>query len=290
MRVGLGLNVLFLAALSQETRQALLGPLGQISFTSFQTYGQPPPLSLYQYSASEWFPVALWAITVSVAIFYTLGTFWNTTRVLLPILLFSLVDRNAFAFDGGAFLALSLLIMLAFTDASSFFTMPQSRPIMRSDGSRAKMKTVTHNVFRRLIIWQIFTAYFWSSYYKLNGTHWQGGIAMRDIMELRRYQVLPALSHWIATFPLIFSAMTYGALTIQTAFPILMWSKRLKPYLVGLVVTLHIGIAVLLGLYTFSFTMVISDISLLDDDHFFVCIAFLRKVASKLSRRIFGDH
>ena len=54
---------------------------------------------------------------------------------------------------------------------------------------------------------------------------------------------------------------TYGTILIELAFPFLIWQKSTRPYLLAAALVLHAQFAVLMGLYYFSFVMMMGHMS-----------------------------
>jgi hypothetical protein len=48
---------------------------------------------------------------------------------------------------------------------------------------------------------------------------------------------------------------SYGTIALELSFPMLVWNRRLRPYLIMGAVALHLGIGLLMGLATFSLFM-----------------------------------
>jgi hypothetical protein len=63
-----------------------------------------------------------------------------------------------------------------------------------------------------------------------------------------------------------------------------MWNVRLKPYLVAIAICLHLGIAVLMGLISFSATMIACDLAVLADGQ----LLAVKDFCSPLFHRISG--
>ena len=56
---------------------------------------------------------------------------------------------------------------------------------------------------------------------------------------------------------------TYATILIEIAFPFLIWQRATRPYLLAAAIFLHVQFAVLLGLFYFSFVMIMGHMSFL---------------------------
>ena len=54
---------------------------------------------------------------------------------------------------------------------------------------------------------------------------------------------------------------TYGTILIEIAFPFLIWQRSTRPYLLAAAIFLHLSSALLMGLFYFSFVMIMGHMS-----------------------------
>ena len=54
---------------------------------------------------------------------------------------------------------------------------------------------------------------------------------------------------------------TYGTILIELAYPFLIWQRRTRPYLLADALLLHVMFAILMGLFYFSFVMMMGHMS-----------------------------
>lgn len=103
-------------------------------------------------------------------------------------------------------------------------------------------------------------AYFASGFEKANGIQWWNGEAIWRSLMLPIYRQFDMgfLSHvpWLAALA------GWGTLLVEMGYPVFMNWKRTRPLWVALVVSLHLGIAIFLGLHLFGFFMCVLSISL----------------------------
>jgi len=90
------------------------------------------------------------------------------------------------------------------------------------------------------------------------GDQWWSGDAIWRALSLPRFQQFD-LSQ-ISAFPLVLQAATTGAVLVQLAYPVLVWTP-LRAVIVLFVELLHLAIAVLLGLWLFSAVMIVFNVA-----------------------------
>jgi Vitamin K-dependent gamma-carboxylase len=104
-------------------------------------------------------------------------------------------------------------------------------------------------------VWQLHLsiAYVATGLEKLRGEQWRNGEAVWRAMMLplfRRYDL-----SWLASFPLLVLLLAWGTLLIEVGYPFLIFPKRTRTLWVGMVVALHLGIGIFLGLHLFALLM-----------------------------------
>lgn len=266
--------------LHAPVRLQLWGVHGQLNYETYVRFAAHGSLALYRYSSSAAYMEFIFWGSAAVAALYALGVAPRVTCWLFAVTAYSTVDRNPLAIDSGQNLVVLLAFLLCFADTSSWALLPITArihsPLVESVASMA------HRAARFLITWQMAMVYFWAAYYKLTGSEWRGGTAMYYVLHLERLTVLPALSHAIAGNAIAVMLLTYATLALQAAFPLFIWFRRSKTYLVVGAILLHVGIVVIMGMVTFSATMIVADLSLLSDEQLAQVGLAGRRVLSRL--------
>jgi predicted DCC family thiol-disulfide oxidoreductase YuxK len=112
----------------------------------------------------------------------------------------------------------------------------------------------------RLMQIQMAALFFYSAVGKLRGDDWWDGDAIWIVFTTgdhynRLVLDLLASHYWLVNLA------TYGTILIEIAFPFLIWQQRTRPYFLVLAIALHLQFAVLMGLFYFSFVMVMGHMS-----------------------------
>jgi len=112
----------------------------------------------------------------------------------------------------------------------------------------------------RLMQIQMAVLFFYSAVGKLRGDDWWNGDAIWIVFTTgEHYNRL--LLDLLASHYWLVNVATYGTILIEIAYPFLIWQRRTRPYFLALAITLHLQFAVLMGLFYFSFVMVMGHMS-----------------------------
>ena len=112
-----------------------------------------------------------------------------------------------------------------------------------------------NQTFFKALQLQVLLIYIVSSWHKWLDPDWVHGSAVEKIMQIG-----------VFTFPLfqyeelstLFLIMTWFSLIYQTFFPIVIWFSKIKDYLLLIGIGLHLGIALVMGLFEFGIIMIVS--------------------------------
>jgi hypothetical protein len=112
----------------------------------------------------------------------------------------------------------------------------------------------------RLLQIQLSVVYFFAVWDKVQGTTWNNGTAVSyalRIEDLERFPVPAYVTH----SPLISNVFTYGTLVLELALALLIWNRKLRPWVLLAGLSLHLGIeySIRVGFYG----MVITSLYLL---------------------------
>lgn len=116
-----------------------------------------------------------------------------------------------------------------------------------------------------IICWaQVLAAYVFPFFYKAQGPMWWDGSALGTILAIPEFSRGFLLSiaqsdHWL------FKLLTWSTLIYQAAFPILIWWRKAKPYMILAGVCFNLGIGAFMGLMDIAVVMVAAYAILLDE-------------------------
>lgn len=140
----------------------------------------------------------------------------------------------------------------------------------------AMVGNVVHAGAMFVIAAQVCLIYAASGWYKIQGSFWQDGTALYYVLHLGNVTPWPALSHAIAGSSLLVLLLTYGTVLVEVAFPFTLFNTRLRTVMVLVMVSMHAGIGILLGLPYFALAMIAADLV-------FLPTPLLRRLATHLT-------
>ncbi len=131
---------------------------------------------------------------------------------------------------------------------------------------------------QRLVALQTCYVYLFAALAKLPKPQWRDGSALFDVLSssvLSDWQVGPALVP-------ILRVLTWSTLAFELSFPLLVWSPRLRPYVLVAGILFHAGIEITMAIPMFSAIMITSYACFLSDDESERLISALRSKISTL--------
>jgi len=229
---------------------------------------------------------ACYVVALLVAFLFMLGWRTRVTSILFATVMASFYGRNMLVLDGGDNLALLLAVYLTFTACGRRWSLDARRARRRAsvhpdDASRPALPeapglrtqaglvrrfavTVLHNCAMLVIMAQMCILYGAAGLYKVQGGLWVNGTALHYVLDSDLFRPWPALSDFVDSHHLMVGLATYLTVLVQIAFPFSVFS-RLKYVVLTILVGMHLGIAVLLGLPLFSAVMILGDAVFLPD-------------------------
>jgi len=179
-----------------------------------------------------------------------------TTRLatLLAFVAFSLlIQRLPELGDGGDNATKIVLLYMC-------FLLPH-----RAEALAGQLSIWLHNLAVLAIALQLTVLYITSSFAKAMGETWQHGIAMYYISQVQWF-TLPGV-HTLFMNPVIVTATTYIPMFYQLLFPIAIFSRIKLPW-IALGLFFHLGIAILMGLLSFSTVMIGLELFFISDQEY----------------------
>ncbi|WP_243229173.1 HTTM domain-containing protein [Microbacterium sp. CIAB417] len=217
------------------------------------------------------FDVAFFAL-VALVLLFTVGFATRFVTPVMLIMLVSLQSNNPYVLNGGDTLYRITLLFLVFANLSAHFSVDAwlaSRRREPAGGRRTlapgHVVNSAHNAALILCCFQIIVVYVVSGIWKLTGDDWPAGTALFYSLRIDAFMAYPAFNELLWQSSLLIYVATFIALWAQTLFPLaLLW----RPSRIAVLLTLmfmHLGIAVLLGLWPFSLAMIALDMLFIRD-------------------------
>ncbi len=298
LRIGYGLA--FLAFLLRESpnRDVLWGPDAAWSpamdhqFAAGQPwYGWVRAWYTVLATGSETRFEVEYALALLVCALVVVGLCTRLTSCAFALVVTAFTGRDVFLTDGSDNVMVLMSLFLAFTACGRRFSL-DSRLAARHtrdtdhDTARAPVRTtfraisgalaelgevrrravtLMHNAAVVVVGCQMCAIYGAAALWKVQGATWRDGTAMYYVLHTRWFQVWPGLSDYVASHALVMAVMAYVTVFAQLGFPFVALSRRPKYAVLALLLGMHLGIGILLGLPVFSAVMIIGDAVFLPD-------------------------
>ncbi|WP_328328367.1 MULTISPECIES: HTTM domain-containing protein [unclassified Streptomyces] len=299
LRVGYGLLYLVFLLREFPHRDEIWGPDSPWTPTlARQLFAQTGWASVLTLSDSRAYFEICYAAALVISALFMLGWRTRAVSVLFAVVVTSFHARAIFMTDGGDNLVLLMALYLVFTACGRRWSLDarraRRRAARREPGrwrsdvalqllqARHTLVTAVHNCGLLVIAVQVCFLYGAAGLYKAQGGTWGAGTALHYVLNLGLFQPWPALSHWVDGQQATIAVAGYLTVLLQVAFPFVLFGKLKYPVL-AMLLCMHIGIAVLMGLPLFSGAMIIADAVFLPD-RFYVAVPILcRRVSRRQS-------
>jgi hypothetical protein len=163
------------------------------------------------------------------------------------------------------FLGLFAILVLALTLGWqwSFLIVPVLVGLWRlprpAEQLRGVAVNVVHNCALFVIAAEVCFVYGAAGLFKVQGSYWQDGTAMHYVLNLEYFAPWPAFSELVASNTGMGMVICYLTVFVQIGFVFLVFAKRAKYVAIVILLGMHLGIAILLGLPSFSAAMSVGD-------------------------------
>ena len=132
-------------------------------------------------------------------------------------------------------------------------------------GSLGVLSRGLTNTFYIICFAQVLAAYIFPFVYKVQGQMWLSGTALGIILSIPEFS-RNFILHNTAPDQWFFMFLTWATLVYQALFPIFIWWKKAKAFLIVVGVMFNLGIGLLMGLLDITVVMISGYAILLDHD------------------------
>ena len=306
LRIGYGLLYLIFLLREFPHRDEIWGP------------GSPwtPALAHQLFEQTGWFSVLTlsdsrahfelcYGLALVTSALFMLGWRTRVMSVLFAVVVTSFHGRAIFMTDGGDNLILLMSLYLAVTACGRRWSLDARRHRLKTvragdateptrstrslfaqqlRDARTALITVAHNCGMFVIAAQVCFLYGSAGLYKVQGAFWGSGTALHYVLNLELFRPWPALSHFVDEHTLVVAIAGYMTVLLQVAFPFVLFG-RLKYPVLAMLLGMHIGIAVLMGLPLFSGAMIVADAAFLPDRFYTFLPHLWRRVVRRTGSR-----
>ncbi|MFH8628936.1 HTTM domain-containing protein [Streptomyces lydicus] len=305
LRVGYGLLYLVFLLREFPHREEIWGPDSPWTpHLARELLSQTGWFSALTFSDRPAFFEGCYALALLTCALFTLGWHTRALSLLFALVVTSFHGRNIYITDGGDNLIVLMAEYLTLVACGRRWSLDARRKRLRAPTYRSQprpalarllpaweqavlvrgqLSTLLHNCGMFVIAIQVCILYGCAGLYKVQGSTWRDGTALHYVLNLDLFRPWPELSQFADHHQLFIAIAGYLTVLVQVACPFALFS-RLKYVVIGLLIGMHIGIAVLLGLPVFSGAMIVADAVFLPDRFFLllqrICLTRLRRAGA----------
>ncbi len=210
-------------------------------------------LFVFRTTAAAW---VLYALTIAAALAYTVGWRSNVAKVVLLVGHYSFTRRAPAVAYGVDDLCSNLLFIQCFMPMGHVLAVDGRR---RACLSFAPWRQTLRSMGLRLTQVQMAVIMAFAGLEKLQGEQWWDGMGVWFAMTDWEFAFFPLEP--LAAHPWLLNVAGYVAVLFELAYPALIWGRRTRGPILAIAVALHLGVAVMMGLWSFSLAMLVSHMA-----------------------------
>ena len=270
VRIGIGAALLLYYLRASSYLLEFWGDAGLLPRALAVRDSDPWMQSVFFYFTAPWQWIVFDALFLFCCAAFTVG--WRTAWVKWVVLIghVSFVYRNPYLIYGVDKILAALLLILCLAPVGRAISLDRVRAVRRIKRARldAVLPPYTNpwtSACTRLMQIQMAVLFFYSGVTKLQGDEWWYGDAIWLVFSSEEYYNgllldLFARHYWLVNIA------TYSTVAVEIAYPFLIWQRATRPYLLAAAIMLHVEFAVFMGLFYFSFVMIMGHLSFVREE------------------------
>jgi Vitamin K-dependent gamma-carboxylase len=195
---------------------------------------------VFDISSSDTAVLIGWVVLLLAAIALTAGWHSRLAAVVVFVMIQSFMQLDRWVMNGGDALISVEAMFLALASCGAALSLDQRR----RTGSFWSAQTRAPWVLRLLQV-QMSLIYLVNVQAKLSGDPWLNGSAASYAW---RAWPLFETPHWLASNALLTNAASWGTILIELALAVLVWNRRLRPWVLAAGVALHLAIMITMSI------------------------------------------
>ena len=227
----------------------------------------PAFLGLFNVLDGAWFDVA-YVATIVFGFLLMIGAYTRAAACMTLFLWLSVYVSNPFVGSGGDGVMRIVLLYLCFTDSGRHWSVDSWLSRRRGEVRPwfpSWFGTTFHNIAIVLMIHQIVMVYVASALWKVQSEVWMDGTATYYPLQTEAYSPWRDVLGPIITAEPVIAGATWSAIIIQLFFPVLLLYRPTRALALVVILGMHVGIGLLMGIMYFSLAMVAVDMLLISD-------------------------
>jgi Vitamin K-dependent gamma-carboxylase len=221
-------------------------------------------------------PLAACLLLVVAAWATMLGWRTRASALVAVLCMLSLQRTNPTIFNSGDLLLRQIGFAVVLAPSGLLWSL---------DASRLRRQGRTPNLLRapwamRFLQLEVAVGYALSAWAKVQGNRWQEGTALGLALRIEDLQRFAA-PEWLYHQSVLLHVLTWATMAFEASFIVLVWNRRLRPWVLGVGVAFHLGIDVFFDIGFFSYAIVMSYLAFIPAGAADRLIARLRRGASE---------
>lgn len=207
-------------------------------------------------------PLAVCALLILAAVATAIGYRTRLSSVIAVACMIALQRTNTTILNSGDLFLRQVGIAVALSPCGLLWSLDARRSRARARGAARSPAPWRAPWAMRLLQLQLGVGYLLSFAAKMRGDTWRDGTALSlalRIDDLQRF----ALPDWVFRQTSLLGALTWGTLLFEATFLLLVWNRRLRPWVLGTGAAIHLGIDVFLDVGFFSIAIWIAYLTFL---------------------------
>lgn len=216
---------------------------------------------------------------VVAGIAMAVGWHCRLAALIVFVLILSFQDRNPAVFNSGDAVILVEALLLALSPCGAALSIDQRRTAGSFWSAQMRAPWTL-----RLMQLQLSVIYFASVRTKMSGDTWPRGTAVSYALQLEDMLLLHP-PHWVTASAILMNVASWGTLTLELALGILVWNRRLRPWLLAAGVLMHTTIMLTINVGFFTPAMFVLYLAFLSPETVRRLPANVRRLAGRLRLR-----
>lgn len=276
--------------------EAFFGPHSWVSPAVNKLFNEPPkidelieqdPYGGRSFVWSVFFfaraPAEIWAVhMVALATFLllTFGLWTRVVSVLAWVFAVSYVQRAQGALFGLDQINTMLAMYLMIGPSGACYSLDAwlARRKNPAVPMPAFVPLTSATIATRLIQLHMCVIYMFAGIGKFVGASWWNGTGLWGGVANLEYQSLDAT--WLAYWPHLSAFLSHLTVYWEVYYPVLIWPRALRPWMLVIAVPLHLGIALFMGMITFGLIMLVGNLAFVPPSAVRSTVSWLFRLAS----------
>jgi hypothetical protein len=223
----------------------LFGPHGIVP----QQYGDAFNWGVFAIGNSDRALLIGWVVLLVSSVVLTIGWHSRLAALVVFILILSFQHRDPWVWNSGDVVVRIEALVLALSPCGAALSLDQAC----STGTFWSAQQHPQWPVRLLQV-QLSLVYLASALTKINGNAWPRGTAVSYALRLQDLVLLPA-PHWLTNSALLMNAASWSTIAVELSLAILVWNRRLRPWVMAAGVLMHTIIMATIAVGFFTLAM-----------------------------------